>query len=127
MSEANHVNHIRIPGVGRAKIQKSKAVQDQKGPAFKEILESKLDHQLTFSGHALQRIQRREIVLDDAKLGKLKTAVEKAEKKGARSSLVLMDDLAFIVSVKNRTVITAMNGGHIKENVFTNIDSALII
>ena len=82
---------------------------------------------IKFSGHALERIQRREIKFDQARLQKLKTAVEMADKKGARSSLVLMEDLALIVSIKNRTVITAIDGRNVKENVFTNIDSAIIV
>jgi flagellar operon protein len=56
----------------------------------------------------------------------LQRAVSRAEEKGAKDSLVLLRDLAFIVSVKNRTVVTAVDGEHIKENVFTNIDSAVI-
>jgi flagellar operon protein len=52
--------------------------------------------------------------------------VDRAEEKGARDSLVLLRDMAFIVSVSNRTVVTAMDGERLKENVFTNIDSAVI-
>ena len=59
---------------------------------------------------------------------KLQQAVGKAAQKGARESLVLMQpDLAFVVSVRNRTVITAVDGDSMKENVFTNIDSAVIV
>jgi len=53
--------------------------------------------------------------------------VSKAAAKGARESLILLDDKAFVVSVRNRTVITAVDGEHLKENVFTNIDSAVIV
>lgn len=60
-------------------------------------------------------------------MAKLHTAIEKASNKGARESLILMDDLALVVSIKNKTVITAIDGANIKENVFTNIDSAVII
>ena len=57
----------------------------------------------------------------------LKDAVNKAEAKGAKESLILMDQLALVVSVKNRTVITAVDGASLKDNVFTNIDSAVIV
>ena len=59
-------------------------------------------------------------------MASLQRAVTQAEEKGAKDSLVLLRDLAFIVSVTNRTVVTAVDGVHIKENVFTNIDSAVI-
>ena len=126
MDKINPIKPNQIPGVGKIKPSPAQKVSPQ-GASFKEILESKLNNEVKFSGHALQRIQRREIFLDDVKLNKLKDAMVKADEKGARSSLVLMDDLALIVSIKNRTVITAIDGSHIKENVFTNIDSAVIM
>ena len=61
-------------------------------------------------------------------MNQLKSAVDKAAQKGARESLILMNnDLALVVSVTNRTVITAMDGASIRDNVFTNIDSAVIV
>ena len=68
----------------------------------------------------------RQIRLNEADMASLQRAVTQAEEKGAKDSLVLLRDLAFIVSVTNRTVVTAVDGEHIKENVFTNIDSAVI-
>jgi flagellar operon protein len=66
--------------------------------------------------------------LDNQQITQLGAAVDKAAQKGARESLVLMNrDLALVVSVTNRTVITAMDGNSIRDNVFTNIDSAVII
>ena len=127
MSQINPMKPNEIKGVGKIQQPSAPKVSQKKGASFKEILEAKLDNTIKFSGHALQRIQRREISLDDAALDKLKQAVAMADKKGARSSLVLMDDLALIVSIKNRTVITAIDGKNIKENVFTNIDSAIIV
>jgi len=95
--------------------------------AFRQVLEQE-QKQLKFSKHALARLQNREIRLDETQLDKLYQAVDKAEKKGARESLILFrENLALVVSIKNRTVITAMDGESIKENVFTNIDSAVII
>ncbi|HEX3047301.1 MAG TPA: flagellar biosynthesis protein, partial [Bacillota bacterium] len=57
----------------------------------------------------------------------LRDAVNKAEAKGARESLILMDQMALVVSIKNRTVITAVDNESLKDNVFTNIDSAVIV
>jgi flagellar operon protein len=82
--------------------------------------------QLQFSRHALARVQRRGIQLDSATLGRLSEGVGRAAGKGSRDSLVLVDGTAFVVSVSNRTVITAVGSEHMKDNVFTNIDSAVI-
>jgi flagellar operon protein len=82
--------------------------------------------QLQFSRHALARVQRRGIQLDSATLGRLSEGVGRAASKGSRDSLVLVDGTAFVVSVSNRTVITAVGSEHMKDNVFTNIDSAVI-
>ncbi|NLW24765.1 MAG: flagellar protein [Clostridia bacterium] len=95
---------------------------------FQEILEKQIQNStIKFSKHAQERLNLRNIKLDEKNMEKLTTAVQKARAKGAKESLILMDDLALVVSIKNNTVITAMDGPHIKENVFTNIDSAVII
>ena len=60
-------------------------------------------------------------------LKKLDHAVEKIAQKGAKESLIMLNDVALVVSVKNKTVITAMDGASAKDNIFTNIDSAMII
>lgn len=96
------------------------------GVPFDQLLQQELN-QVKFSQHALQRMNSRNINLSEADLSKLNNAVEKAGQKGARESLILMNDLALVVSVKNKTVITAMDGASMKDNVFTNIDSAVII
>lgn len=91
--------------------------------SFAEIMAQKT---LMFSRHANEMIARRAIDITADRMGRITEAVEKASAKGARDSLILVDDLAFVVSVKNRTVITAIDGPSIKGNVFTNIDSAVI-
>jgi len=97
------------------------------GASFAETLKSAGEAQpLQFSRHALARVQRRGIELDQATLGRLSEGVGRAAGKGSRDSLVLVDGTAFVVSVSNRTVITAVGSEHMKDNVFTNIDSAVI-
>lgn len=81
---------------------------------------------LHFSRHALARVQRRGIELDAGTLERLSHGVDRAAGKGSRDSLVLVDNTAFVVSVGNRTVITAVGSEHMKDSVFTNIDSAVI-
>jgi flagellar operon protein len=97
------------------------------GQSFAEALEQAGGSQpLQFSRHALARVQRRGIELDSATLGRLSEGVGRAASKGSRDSLVLVDGTAFVVSVSNRTVITAVGSEQMKDNVFTNIDSAVI-
>ena len=97
------------------------------GPAFGDLLAGKLKSSpLTFSGHALQRIERRGINLDPTTMKRLEDGVNRAAAKGCRDSLVLVDKTAFVVSVPNRTVITAVDQQHMHEQVFTNVDSAVI-
>jgi len=81
---------------------------------------------LKFSSHAQTRIQSRQITLGAAEMQRLEGAVQKAASKGARESLVLIDQTALVVSVPNRTVITVVDKDNLKQNVFTNIDSAVI-
>lgn len=94
---------------------------------FDQVLAGKLGNELKFSQHARQRLADRNIEFTQDDLDKLNQAVSKAREKGSRDSLVLMDNLALLVSVKNNTVITAVDGQSLKENVFTNIDSAVIV
>lgn len=82
---------------------------------------------LKFSSHAIDRLKSRGISFDAETLKRIEGAVDKAAQKGSKESLVLTDDSALIVSVKNKTVITAMDRVAMKENVFTNIDSTVII
>jgi len=81
---------------------------------------------LRFSKHAQKRLASRNIELTSGDLAKIEQAVDTARRKGGRDSLVLMGDLALVVSIKNNTVITAVDENSSKENVFTNIDSAVI-
>ncbi|MGP0102131.1 MAG: TIGR02530 family flagellar biosynthesis protein [Solirubrobacteraceae bacterium] len=99
------------------------------GPSFADTLAqagASEGGDLSFSKHALARVERRGIELDQSTLGRLSQGVQRAASKGSRDSLVLVDGTAFVVSVSNRTVITAVGSEHMKDNVFTNIDSAVI-
>jgi len=82
---------------------------------------------ISFSQHAIHRLKERGIQLTEPDVARLQAAVEKAADKGARESLVMMDNVAYVVSVVNRKVITAVDGACMKENVFTNIDSAVFV
>jgi flagellar operon protein len=95
------------------------------GPTFQEIFRQQAG-KLQFSQHALQRIERRGIDLSDGTLQRLETGAARAASKGSRDSVVFVDNTAFVVSVRNQTVITAVDREHMREHVFTNIDSAVI-
>ncbi|MBS1982979.1 MAG: hypothetical protein JST16_02305 [Bdellovibrionales bacterium] len=83
--------------------------------------------ELKFSAHAQSRMQSRGIELSPDEMVKIREAVDRAGAKGSRESLILTDKAAFVVSVKNGTVITAVDRDSLKQNVFTNIDSTVMI
>ncbi|MGE5580952.1 MAG: TIGR02530 family flagellar biosynthesis protein [Bacillota bacterium] len=120
---------IRPPQIGPSITPSSQPVSKPvTGPSFESIFQEQLGQaDLKFSAHALKRLETRQIALNSKDMALLKEAVNKAEAKGAKESLILMDQLALVVSVKNRTVITAVDGANLKDNVFTNIDSAVIV
>jgi flagellar operon protein len=102
------------------------------GPTFSHLLADQLSTnaaraKLKFSGHAQQRLASRQISLTQDDLQRIGDAVTRAAAKGSRESLVLTDKAALVVSVPNRTVITAVAPSQMKENIFTNIDSAVIV
>ncbi len=104
-------------------------VKTTDGKSFQEILESKQSssREVKFSKHAAQRLSNRNIELTQNQKERLQAGTDKASQKGIRESLVLVDQLAFIVNIPNNTVVTAMQQNETDENVFTNIDGAVII
>lgn len=121
--------------------QKTK-ISETGGPSFKEALDklgqsgSKISEKaakestapsLKFSNHAVERMRSRGVVFNPQDMQRLNEAVNRAAAKGSRDSLILMDDTALIVSVKNNTVVTVVDKNSLKENVFTNIDSTIVV
>ncbi|SHI80283.1 flagellar operon protein [Geosporobacter subterraneus DSM 17957] len=95
---------------------------------FAQLLEQIVQNQeVKFSKHALQRLEARNIHLDVTAIDKINEALNKAKQKGIKETLILMDNKAFVASVKNKTIITAATDDQLKESVFTNIDGAVII
>jgi flagellar operon protein len=97
--------------------------QDGQGQNFADVL-SNVEN-LRFSNHAQKRLQYRNISLDQDGINRLSGAVDKAQKRGGKESLVMMDNLAFIVNVKERLVVTALDEQSRGEGVFTQIDSVV--
>jgi flagellar operon protein len=95
---------------------------------FAKVLEEKLPGQpVRLSQHAQDRLKSRGITLSDNDMKKLAGAVDSVAQKGGKDSLIMMGDAALVVSVKNRTVVTAMDRQGMQGNVFTNIDSAVVL
>lgn len=125
---AEMVNGVTVPFLpvgGVEGLKQKPAIPLPAERSFDAILQKELQ-EVKFSKHAQERLNERNIQLNQQDLSHLHHAIAMAEKKGANDSLVLLRDMAFIVSVKNKTVVTAMHGESMKENVFTNIDSAVI-
>jgi len=93
--------------------------------SFDDVLRSRMGN-VRFSVHASARLRSRNIEVTPEIMEKICKAVDNAAKKGARDSLVLLNNKAFIINIPNRTVVTAMDGAELKENIFTNIDSAVV-
>jgi flagellar operon protein len=128
MSAVEHNPALLPPGlapVGRPAAAPS-PTQVPGGPSFADVLRTRQPQAVRFSSHALQRVERRGIDVSAETLGRLNDGVDRAAGKGARASVVFVDATAFVVSVPNRTVITAVDRDHMKQQVFTNIDSAVI-
>ena len=104
-------------------------VKDGKTPEFSKVLNEKLktSQGVNFSSHAMQRIEQRKLNLTAEHMTRLDRGVENLQLKGSQNSLVLMDNNAFIVSVKNKTVVTAIDKTETVNNVYTNIDSVTIV
>jgi flagellar operon protein len=124
MTKTMQINNLTP--ISNQSVQKSKPGNSLK-PSFSETFTQKSSFQaLKFSNHAQKRLQSRAIELTNDGLARLVDAVNKVEKRGGRDSLVLMDELAFIVNVKDRLVVTAMDANERGEGVFTQIDSVVL-
>lgn len=98
------------------------------GKSFAQVLAAINDPtDVKFSKHAVQRLEARNIQLNPNEMQRIKAGLDKAHEKGIKETLILMDNKAFVASVRNKTIITAALDEQLKESVFTNIDGAVII
>jgi len=120
----NHLNRVSENKPNSTVVNKNKEPVQS---SFDSILKEQISKtsELKFSKHAQMRLESRNIKITDVQKQKISKALDKAEQKGVKDSLVMMDDIALVVNVKNRTVITAVRSNELKENVFTNIDGAV--
>lgn len=122
----------QLTNAGALQLQHASAqlqAQTQKGGVqFSDLLQREADKtSVHFSKHAVQRVRERGIQMTDSLLGDLNQAVQKARDKGARDVVVIGQNGAFIVNIPNNVVVTTMSGAEMKENIFTNIDSAVLM
>lgn len=126
----------QLAGQYLSRQQKSANTQTEGAVSFQEIFQNRALQQrlglgqtgeLKFSKHAVTRLADRNIELSTQQLERLKDGARRAGQKGIRDTLVLVDELAFIVNIPNQTVVTAMDSTETNENVFTNINGAVIM
>lgn len=123
-----------IPGqnYGKIEIEKNKTptnkmpASNSSGIKFEDVLKEKTG-EVKFSSHAQKRIEERKISIDRGEIEKLEYGIDKLKEKGGRESVVVINDNAYVVSVKNNTVVTIIDEANLKENVFTNIDSMIML
>lgn len=132
--DPNEINRVQQPGIipGPAPRPAGTPVEIPPSQSFRSVLEKTAQtatgsEPLRFSAHAMQRLESRNISLTGDDVQRMNAMADKAAAKGAKQSLFILRDTALVVSIKNRTVITAVDQDSMKENVFTNIDSAAII
>ncbi len=137
---APKVNNFLIPNVskvpGQQKVDSSNKIQDGQHGEFKGLLDGQLqkqvdqknkEHGVRLSIHAAKRLQERNLQMDGKEYFKIKDAIGKLKSKGGQDSLIITNQAAYIVDVKNNTIVTAMDRESMRENVFTKIDSTLFV
>ena len=117
-------------------VQQNKSVEaDKSNIPFKTVLNNSLNKtekfgnqfKIQFSRHALERLDKRNINLSESDLFRISNGIKNVEEKGAHAALILLDEKAFIVSLKNQRIITALDNQAVTNRVFTNIDSATVV
>lgn len=124
------MNNIQIKQLENQIINSSKQGIEKTGNRnFEEIFHriQRQENHIKFSKHALDRMEDRNIDLSKNEMDRLKYGFDKAKEKGVKDALILMGDKAFIASINNKTIITTVNKEQLKDNVFTNIDGAVIV
>ena len=129
IQDSNYLSALQLQEQFLTKKSQLQSTQTVDGLSFQELLQQKATgtNELKFSKHASIRLEQRGISLTDNQMNRLEDGTQKAKEKGIRDSLVIVDELAFIVNVPNSTVVTAMDRADTATNVFTNIDGAVIM
>lgn len=136
---SSKVNELLIPNVSKLPGQKRVDLKGKLGgegarapDEFQNLLNEQLqapkgEQGIHLSAHAAKRLQERNLSIDSSEYLKLKSAIDKLKTKGGQDSLVITDKAAYIVDVPNNKIVTAIDKGSVLENVFTKIDSTVIV
>ena len=129
VSQISQITNAGALKLQSASLQLQKTADATSGVQFADLLqqEAQKAQPVQFSKHAARRVQERGIDMTDNLLNDLNQAVQKARAKGARDVVIIGESGAFIVNVPNNVVVTTMSGTEMKENIFTNIDSAVLM
>jgi flagellar operon protein len=120
--------NTNIVGVGNAEKGQASSGNIQGNNSFQSQLQAELSKQgVKLSAHAQKRFAERNVELDADEQARLGAGMDRIQAKGVDKSLVLLDNLALVVSARNRTVITAVDSSNAKDAVFTGIESAVIV
>jgi flagellar operon protein len=119
----------QVDGIKQAANNDSRTVNKKNKEEFKDILKKtvKKEDSFVISNHAAERLKDRNISLNESDMNKINEGINKADEKGSRESLILYKDVVLVASVRNRTIITAVDKDSSKGNVFTNIDSVVLL
>ena len=122
------VNKVSNVSINKPISQKPQGVSSNTGKSFAEVLnESQRNEEVTLSAHAQERLKQQNITISQQDMKRITEATQIAEKKGSKESLMILRDLALVVNINNRTVITAVDKSRQKDRIFTNIDSTIIL
>lgn len=134
MADQGNINNFLIPNVsklpGQKKVNSTKATPDQvQNSEFNNLLKEKIESQntISLSTHAAKRIQERNLEMGSEEISKLNNALKKLETKGGQDSLVITDQAAYILDVPNKKIVTAIDKDSLLDNVFTKIDSTVVV
>ncbi|MCI8342638.1 MAG: flagellar biosynthesis protein [Firmicutes bacterium] len=125
------INNLKLRQIqpGEVLSRPREVPKQENGGSFKELLQTKIEEKsaLQFSKHSRERIAQRGIEVTNELMSQLNSAAETARTKGAKDVVMIGSQAAFIVNIPNNIVVTAMNGNEMKNNIFTNIDSAVML
>ena len=128
-----NINNRPIPSIKQVQSERQttapKQQESHSSTSFQNVLQQKMfqSQQVKFSKHASTRLTSRQINLSEEQMDRLNNGVDQAKAKGITESLVLMDNIAMVVNIENRTVVTALDHSEATDHVFTNIDGAVVI
>ncbi len=121
------VNSNNVQALNNFQIQE-RIIQQSRDNSFSQILnQTKENKEVKFSKHAMERASQRGIAIERNLISGIEDAVAKAREKGVKDIVIIAKEGAFVVNVKNSTVVTSMNTKEMQNNIFTNIDGAVII